>query len=64
MKTTRVKQILEAAAKLPPAKGRALVAAISAKEEPVREDPLSDAARMMEAAMIEAAFKALEESPN
>lgn len=63
MKSNRTKQILEAAAKLPPAKGRALVAAILAKEEPVKsaEDFLAEAADTMAAAMEMAALMRLEE---
>lgn len=64
MKRQRKKQILEAAATLPPAKGRALLAAIAGKnDEAPRQDAadlLSDAAVLMEAAMIEAALQTLE----
>lgn len=58
-----MKQILEAAATLPPAKGRALLGAIAGKQEDAPQDSaalLSDAAVLMEAAMIEAALKTLE----
>lgn len=65
MKRDRTKQILAAAAELPPAKARALVSAIAGKMPETRdqkpeEDLLSDAALLMQAAMVEAALNALE----
>ena len=63
MKGERLKQILAAAGKLPPAKARALISAVAAKAdpEPSAEDSLSEAALLMEAAMIDAALKTLEQ---
>lgn len=62
MKTSRIKQVLTAAAQLPPAKGRALVAAavIAKAELPASSDPLSDAQDLLELAMLSAALDALE----
>lgn len=62
MKTARLKQIIEAAAKLPPAKGRALLGAVAAKAAPERgsEDYLAQAADAMAAAMEEAMAAELE----
>jgi hypothetical protein len=64
MKRDRLKQILDAAGKLPPAKARALVSAIGAKADPDPsvEDRLSDAALLMQASMMEAALKTLEQT--
>lgn len=63
MKTTRAKQILAAAGKLPPAKGRALISAMVAKagQAKSREDFLTEAASAMEAGMAGAMATALEE---
>lgn len=48
MKSSRVKQVLTAAAALPPAKGRALIAALAlAAKEPVEAEP--DAAALLAA---------------
>jgi hypothetical protein len=70
MKKTRVKQVLDAAAKLPPAKARALVKAVMGKAGAVKakdsdgdlEAYLADASAQMEAAMANAALAALERS--
>lgn len=63
MKAQRLKQIIDAAAKLPPAKGRALIAALSiSAKDPLPRDPLAEAETYFEAAMINAAINALEES--
>ena len=64
MRESRTRQILKAASKLPPARARVLVQAVAAKSQPKkpsREDLLSDAARLFEAAMIDAALTALEQ---
>lgn len=63
MKPHQVKQVIATAAKLPPAKGRALVAALAlAAKEPLPVDPLEEAVRIFEIAMANAAINALEES--
>ncbi len=60
-----MKMVLEAAAKMPAAKGRALIAAVAAKTQDsktqdAREERMAAAQLLMEAAMVEAALDALE----
>lgn len=60
MKITRAKQILEAAAKLPPAKARALISAVRAKSKPTAaEDFITAAMAEFEKVMLPAMLDAL-----
>lgn len=62
MKTERIKEVLEAAAKLPPVKARALVAAVKNQEargQNQEEDFQARAQDAFEAAMLNAALDAL-----
>lgn len=67
MKRSRLKTLVEAAAKLPPAKGRALLRAVAAKDAPddreaFAEAYLAQAAEAMAAAMEAALVKSLAET--
>lgn len=65
MTSLRVKQVLATAAALPPARGRALIAAVAAKAAAKKPDPetyLDEAAGSLAAAMEQAVLAELERS--
>ena len=60
MNRARVKQVLEAAAKVPPAKGRALLRGLAAKDARAESNPTANLMEALALAMELAALDALE----